>query len=772
MSNQRIMIVEDEEITAADIQMSLEKMGYSVCATASSGLEAIQKAESTRPDLILMDIMLKGSMDGIEAATQIKDLYQIPIVYLTAFGENAVLQRAKVAEPYGYITKPFEDRELHIAIEICIYKKQAEAKIKKMEYWLATVLRSIGDAVIASDQERRVTFMNAVAERLTGWSQQEALGKKLTEILNIKDQDLGDLERHLLEKVITEGLIINLLEDRLLIGKDGVEIAISDSAAPIKEDSGETPGSVLVFRDITASKQAEAILRASENKLQSIMNNIPDLIWLKDREGRYLVANEAFAQTCRLRSEDVAGKTDFDLWPQALAERYRQDDAEVMALGRRKQIEEPNTGKDGLPRWVETIKTPFFDASGAIIGTTGIARDISERRQAETENAKLQAQLNQAQKMEAIGVLAGGIAHDFNNILSAIMGFTEMARDDSEPGSQIVKDLDKVLTSAHRAKDLVKQILAFSRQTNVDRIPVKIQQMVKESLKMLRASIPTTIAIIENIDAQCGTVLADLTQIHQIVMNLCTNAYHAMEYTGGVLSIVVKTTCIASPLSFFETQIPLGEYVELTVSDTGSGIGPDIIDKIFDPYFTTKGIGKGTGMGLAITHGIIKGYGGAITVESALGKGSTFHVYFPVIKEEAKETAESAAAPTGKGRILFVDDEDVIVEMGNDMLQRLGYTVTAHHRSIEALAAFMDEPSQFDLVITDQTMPGLTGVELARRLLLVRPELPIILCTGFSSLINEESAKAIGIKGFALKPLTKSSLAQLVSSLLAGEGAT
>jgi len=402
-----------------------------------------------------------------------------------------------------------------------------------------------------------------------------------------------------------------------------------------------------------------------------------------------------------------------------------------------------------------------------------VFEDISERKQSEEEKDKLQAQLNQAQKMEAIGVLAGGIAHDFNNILAAIIGYSDMAREDVSPDSPIAKDLDRVLTSAHRAKELVKQILAFSRQSTVDRMAIKIQPLIKESLKMLRASLPSTIAIKEDISPQCGAILADPTQIHQIVMNLCTNAFHALETTGGLLSIEVNTASIDSQTSLDGRDIPPGEYVELTVSDTGTGIGPDVIDKIFDPYFTTKDIGKGTGMGLSISHGIIKSYGGAITVESTLGQGTAFHIYFPVIAEESiKESEEPQKAPHGQGRILFVDDEELLVVMGKHMLERLGYTVTTYTRSIEALAAFMDDPARFDLVITDQTMPGLTGTELAKRMLMIRPELPIILCTGFSHLVSEESAKAIGIRAYALKPLTNASIAQLAAKVLQGEGSS
>lgn len=410
------------------------------------------------------------------------------------------------------------------------------------------------------------------------------------------------------------------------------------------------------------------------------------------------------------------------------------------------------------------------DQLGTLVAerTRELEQELEAHRRSEEENAKLQAHLNQAQKLEAIGILAGGIAHDFNNILAAIMGLTQLAQLNTLPGSQVAQNLDGVLLSAHRATDLVKQILAFSRQSTVARIPHTLQPLVKESLKMLRSSLPSTITVKEDIDPQCKAILADPTQIHQIVMNLGTNAFHAMEKTGGVLAVKLQTTGINSPTLSDGQQIKPGDYVELTVSDTGTGIGPDIINKVFDPYFTTKEVGKGTGLGLSITHGIIKSYDGAITVESTVGQGTTFHIYFPVIQEEEKEDKETQECPRGRERILFVDDEEILAIMGKKMLEQLGYTVTAHSHSIQALEAFRNDPAQFDLVITDLTMPELTGTELAQRMLAIRPDIPIILCTGFSHLINEYSARTIGIKEFVLKPFTLSSIGKLVRKLLDG----
>lgn len=413
--------------------------------------------------------------------------------------------------------------------------------------------------------------------------------------------------------------------------------------------------------------------------------------------------------------------------------------------------------------------TSNIDYSDGEIG--GLAQSFDSMtdiiRQREGEKNQLEIQLHQIYKMEAIGTLAGGIAHDFNNILSIIIGYTDMAKEDAPPGTDSEKYLENVSIAANRAKDLVKQILAFSRQGKAERLPIKLQPLVKEGLKMLRSSIPTTISITDEIDPKSRAVLADPTQVHQILMNLCTNAYHAMENTGGTLSVSLKTTIIKENDQKMVFHLAPGEYVEVIVSDSGEGIGPDVIDKIFDPYFTTKEIGKGTGMGLAIIHGIMKEYGGAIIVESMLGQGATFHIYFPAVKDDAvPKVKEEENLLRGNERVLFVDDEQLLAEMSKDMLERLGYQVTVRRSSIEALTTFQNTPNDFDLVITDQTMPDMTGSDLARRMLQVRPDVPIILCTGYSNTIDEHSAKALGIKEFALKPLTKESASKLIRKVL------
>ena len=431
------------------------------------------------------------------------------------------------------------------------------------------------------------------------------------------------------------------------------------------------------------------------------------------------------------------------------------------------QVEFRFKHKNGSYLWIMSQGSVFEDENGVPVRMMGSHIDITAQKWAEKEKGALENRLQQAQKMEAIGTLAGGIAHDFNNLLAVILGYTDLAKEDAPPGADLEKDLEEISAAANRAKDLVKQILAFSRQTEVDRLYINIQPLIKESLGMLRSTIPSTISIAEDIDPGCGAVLADPSQVHQILMNLCTNAYHAMEVTGGTLTVALKTICIEPGDKKMLVHLSPGEYIKFTVSDTGVGIGPHVVGKIFDPYFTTKEVGKGTGMGLAIIHGIMKECGGTITVESKLGQGAVFDVYFPIAKEDSLlVTNEQEDIPRGNERVLVIDDEAILADMGKDMLERLGYHVTVRYNSSQALELFQNDPQKFDLVITDQTMPGMSGVDLARRMLEIRTSIPIILCTGYSNLIDDESIKGLGIKEFALKPLAKDVIAKLIRKVL------
>jgi CheY-like chemotaxis protein len=371
--------------------------------------------------------------------------------------------------------------------------------------------------------------------------------------------------------------------------------------------------------------------------------------------------------------------------------------------------------------------------------------------------------------MEALGALAGGIAHDFNNVLSVIIGNADLAVKSCEQGSRQLRFLTHIHEAGKKARELVKQILSFSRQAEIEKVVLQPSKIIIESIKLLRSSIPTTIEIVHDIAPHCGAILADPTQYHQIIMNLCTNAFHAMEDRGGRLTIRLCRERVGLQL-LRELDLKAGDYSHLVVEDNGSGIDTEHLDRIFDPYFTTKEKGKGTGMGLAIVHGIVKGHGGAIYVDSGSGAGTAFHVYLPLADRksvQAKETFEKLSY--GSEHILLVDDEEPLLDIMKNMLELMGYRVSAFIGSIEALKVFCDHPSKFDLVVTDQTMPGMIGTELAGKILSIRPGMPIVLCTGYSPNISRESVRALGIRELALKPLALDEFSNIVRQAIDSE---
>jgi signal transduction histidine kinase len=400
------------------------------------------------------------------------------------------------------------------------------------------------------------------------------------------------------------------------------------------------------------------------------------------------------------------------------------------------------------------------------VANQALQDEIRERKRAEEKLYRLERQLVQSQKMEAIGTLAGGIAHDFNNILLAIMGYAEIAFMDTREGKSVEKHLEQTLKASNRAKELVDQILTFSRQNEIDRQPVQIKPIVKEVLKLLRSSLPATIQIRQNL-ASKSLILANPTQIYQVMMNLCTNAAHAMKDGGGTIEVTL--TDVEPDESFMSLQdnVASGFYQKLEVRDNGLGMTPDQLVHIFQPYYTTKKKGEGTGLGLSVVHGIVKNSGGEITVQSERNKGSQFKLFFPVVVSEAVADAPTAELPEGgREHVIFIDDELPLIEIGAMMLEKLGYQVSAFRDAKAALNVFKARPDDFDLVITDMTMPGLTGNQLIRELLQIRPGLPVILCTGFSAELTEEKASQLGVKAFLMKPFVFRDLAATIRHVL------
>jgi len=407
--------------------------------------------------------------------------------------------------------------------------------------------------------------------------------------------------------------------------------------------------------------------------------------------------------------------------------------------------------------------SPLVDQEGKVVKVVHYARDLTEKR-------NLEKQLRQAQKMEAIGTLAGGIAHDFNNILAAIIGFSELAMREIPTESAAQTDLAQVLQASLRAKELVRQILTFSRRTEQKVQPLTLQPIVKEALKLLRASIPTTIELRQQIAEKCGMVVADPTQIHQVVMNICTNGYQAMRELGGVLGIVLEPVELGPADVTNKMALKPGKYVRLSISDTGSGIDPEILERIFEPYFTTKKQGDGTGLGLSVVHGIIQGLGGHVSVYSEPDQGTTFHVYLPGLPSQADILPIGAVTavqiPTGNERVLVVDDEEGVMVAEQRILTSLGYKVRGFTDCAEAMAEFFRHSEAYDLVITDMNMPKISGAELITAIRATRPDIPVIMCTGFSEIMNEEKAHRLKINKLVMKPLTVKELAQAVRQVL------
>lgn len=509
------------------------------------------------------------------------------------------------------------------------------------------------------------------------------------------------------------------------------------------------------------------VLQESEKKYRLLADNAADVIWTTDTSLKTTFISPSIKELRGYTPEEAMAESFEKMLVSSFLEKAH--DAFLKAAQSSTPIifEGEQPCKDGSTVWVEMIVHNLFNDSGNRIGLIGTSRNITERKSAEKEKAELESQLFQAHKMEAIGTLAGGIAHDFNNILAAILGYTEMASDNTPDDSPAKYQLEQVLKAGNRAKELVKHILSFSRKEIQKHIPVPIYQIVKDALKLLRASIPATIELKQNIDPQCGNILADPTQIHQVLMNLCTNAAQSMDENGGVLEVGLISIQLSADDSINEPELKPGHYVQLTVKDSGMGIDQKNLDRIFDPYFTTKEVGKGSGMGLAVVIGIVKSHDGLIRVDSKPGKGTTFFVNFPRIKQQIQEEVkDTAPLPLGNENILIVDDEKSIVDMTKQRAERLGYLVTAKTSSMEALELFRSKPDAFDLIITDQTMPELTGEKLAMRLMEIRPDIPIIICTGYSSKMDAEKANSIGISAFIMKPVDIKEFAKTIRQVL------
>jgi PAS domain S-box-containing protein len=643
-------------------------------------------------------------------------------------------------------------------------RKQAEELLLKSERRFRSIMDQAADGILVHDIRGRLLDANQQACQTLGYTKEELVR---LDIADIDPEAITSGKGQLWDKIAKGQRFIFESRQRR---KDGSMFPVEVTLGPI-EAGGETL--VLgIVRDITQRKQAEEALRQSEELYRLLAENASDTIWMMRLDGTFTYHSPS-VMNLRGYTPEEANQIHLDqtFTPASLLlihEILLEESEKPMAgrwLNRNEELEMYQ--KDGSVIWTEVLVRAVRDSEGNVISLQGSTRDISERKRAEATRQQLEAQLFQAQKMEAIGTLAGGIAHDFNNILWAIMGFSELTLSSLPEGSKERWNMQQVLQASERARDLVNQILAFSRKADQEKKPLQIALIVKEALKLLRATIPTTIEIKQTISAPEALVLADPTQLHQIIMNLCTNAAQAMREKGNTLEIGLEEVHLNPDVLSDHQELAPGPYVKLTVRDNGPGIAPESIDKIFDPFFTTKGVGEGTGMGLAMVYGIVKSHGGAITVSSQSGEGAAFTVLLPkIISQESEDQETQASIPKGHGQILLVDDEKMLVEMNKRLLVGLGYVVTPVTSSLEALEIFRAQPGTFDLVLTDQTMPQMDGLKLSREVRHLRPDIPIIICTGFSDRVSKEIVEAAGIDGLLMKPIDLRKLGETVQKVL------
>ncbi len=513
---------------------------------------------------------------------------------------------------------------------------------------------------------------------------------------------------------------------------------------------------------MAARKEAEEEIRKSKKDWERLFNAVEDLVTIQDNDMYILQANTMAGRLLGKEQVEMVGKHCYEIL-QGRTEPCPGCPA-VLGLQDHKyhhaDIEYPLLGKT-----LHLSSFPVYDDQNGWVGIANIARDITEQK-------KLEAQYRQAQKMEAIGTLAGGIAHDFNNILTPIFGYAQLIQIEAEPGSQLEENIDQILHSSELAKELVQQILTFSRERQHEMQPLRIAPVIKESMKLLRASIPSTIEIKLKLDENCGNIMADPTQIHQVIMNICTNAYHAMEQSGGILAVTLRQTMLDDFTAMMKGNLAAGDYIELQISDTGSGMDLETRERIFEPFFTTKEEGKGTGMGLSVVHGIVKEHKGAIFAYSEPGAGSTFTVYFPIVSGDDApasplvHSSEKKILFGGDEHILALDDEPAIVDLERRFLEKAGYRVTGFTDAPQALETFLENPEIYDLVITDMTMPELSGLEFAEQLTGIRPDLPVILCTGHSRANMDELQNCTAITRYLGKPINLNELTKVVREAL------
>jgi PAS domain S-box-containing protein len=623
--------------------------------------------------------------------------------------------------------------------------------LSRSEAKYRTIFESMEDVYFETDAQGTVNVLSPSVCRLAGWDPEELMGRPATD-LYVDPGDREDLMSVLMRETYVKDYEVCLKR------KDGGVLQVSVGAQLLFDKDGRFSGFAGIMRDITKRKTQEE----ERAKLWSAVERAGEGIFMLTLDGHYSYVNGAFCKAYGFEQEELVGKstamTRSDRHPESFHDLVYSE----LQAGKTWSGRETRRKKDGSHIEVATTIAPVRNEAGTIIHYVGVERDM-------TEQLQIEQQFRQTQKMEALGTLAGGIAHNFNNMLAIIMGNAELALDDVQATAPR-NSLTEILKASERARDLTSQVLAFSRRSEFEKNTMKLTPLLVETYKLLKGTIPATIRVQLDIQTEADTVLADASEIQQVLINLATNAAYAMRNKGGLLTIGLSGVTVRKPHQIPDAELSPGTYVKLTVQDTGTGMTEKVRERIFEPFFTTKGPGHGTGMGLAVAYGTVKNHAGEITVESRVGHGTTFNVFLPLSEAEVTARREQRGeAPSGTERILLVDDEPAVLQAAARTLQRLGYRISTAESGSEAWAKVQEEPLGFDLVITDQVMPDMTGVGLARKILNLRPEMPIILITGFSETVSPKQARDAGIRELIMKPITKREAAEAIRRVLDGK---
>ncbi|MCP3921606.1 MAG: response regulator [Desulfobacterales bacterium] len=786
-----ILIVDDKPENLLLLEKILKDMDLTFIK-AESGIKALEAIEKYRFALILLDIKMPN-MDGYEVAERVRSKnINAPIIFITAIGKDQrYIFKGYESGAVDYLIKPLNKDILRskvlIFIELFKQKRSLEITAKELDNTLTVLKKEINDrkkielALKESEVRHRLLFETMVIGAIYQDKNGEVVSANpsaLT-ILGLTFEQLQNSDTEPLWKMVLEDgseyynfdypseVVLKTGEPLNNVvacvhkgGKKGKSWIRINSTPQFRNGEIKPFQVYTIFDDFTERKENKERLKKSEERYRSLFETSLDGIVFLNPSDEFEVANKAFLEMLNYSTIELIGMKYFDINNDKWKKKEIGINRKLLEIGYSDPYEKEYLDKNGELFPVRVRKWLIKDKSGITLRKLLIIHDISEKR-------KLESQLRQAQKMEAVGTLAGGIAHDFNNILAAIMGYVELTQLDLLDDSAN-RNLHQVLEAAHRAKELVRQILTFSRQTEHEIKPVYIQHIVKEAIKLLRSTLPSTIKINQKIAIKIEKINADPTQIHQIIMNLCTNSYYAMKETGGVLEVGM----IEVELNHTEAQkyhgLSPSKYLKLSVTDDGCGIDDSIKSRIYDPYFTTKEPGDGTGMGLSVVHGIVKNHSGEIFMTSEINKGTSFEIFLPSVETEKKVsiTKNQLELPKGSEHILFVDDEHSLANLGKMMLEKLGYSVVTETSSKRALKIFETDKDKFDLVITDMTMPDLTGDELAVKINDIRPGMPIILSSGYKASLTDEEYKNLPLKAYLSKPLEVKEFAYTIRKVL------